>query len=167
MTWHVAYTQPRKERWARTNLWELGFEVYLPEYMSTRRHARRTDMVARPLFPRYLFFRPAPGSTFAAAAAASAKGVLDLVRMGRHLPVLSNQVIQEIKDREGENGFVHLGRTPLTKGQAVRLVSGSLCDQIGIFECRDDQDRVIILVDLLGRQVRTRVAASAIAPENA
>lgn len=165
MSWYAAYTQPRKERWARTNLWELGFDVYLPEYMSTRRHARRTDLVARPLFPRYLFVKSEPGSTFAAAAAASAKGVVDLVRMGRHIPSVPDQMIQEIQDREGDDGFVHLGRGPLTKGQAVRLVSGSLCDQIGIFECHDDQDRVVILVDLLGRQVRTRVAANAIAPE--
>ncbi|MEQ8247541.1 MAG: transcription termination/antitermination NusG family protein [Alphaproteobacteria bacterium] len=167
MTWYVAYTQPRKERWARTNLWELGFDAYLPEYMAMRRHARRTDMVARPLFPRYLFVKSAPGSAFAAAVAASAKGVVDLVRMGSHLPTLPDRLIQEIKDREGGDGFVHLGRAPLTKGQSVRLVSGSLCDQVGIFDCHDDQDRVIILVDLLGRQVRTRVAANAIVPESA
>ncbi|NQV79663.1 MAG: transcriptional activator RfaH [Alphaproteobacteria bacterium] len=164
MTWHVAHTQPRKERWARTNLWELGFDVYLPEYMSQRRHARRTDIVARPLFPRYLFVRPALGATFAATYAATAKGVVDLVRMGRHYPTVSDQVVHEIRNRQGDDGYVHLGRSPLAKGQAVRFVSGSLCDQIGIFDCRDDQQRVIILVDLLGRQVRTRVAENMIAP---
>ncbi len=164
MTWFVAHTQPRKERWARTNLWELGFDVYLPEYMRKTRHARRTQIVARPLFPRYLFVKSASGPLVPLAYAATAKGVVDLVRMGRHFPAVSDQVVEEIRDREGEDGFVHLGRTPLTKGQAVRFVSGSLCDQIGIFDCRDDQQRVIILVDLLGRQVRTRVAENVITP---
>jgi transcriptional antiterminator RfaH len=165
MRWYVAYTQPQKERWARTNLWDLGFEVYLPEYQRERRHARRTEVVTRPLFPRYLFVKPAPDQEFAATYAATAKGVVDLVRMGRSYPAVPNQVIDEIRSREDGSGFVHLGRSPLNPGQAVRIVSGSLRDHLGIFECRDDAQRVIILIDLLGRQVRTKVAAADISPE--
>ena len=63
-----------------------------------------------------------------------------------------------MRSREGDDGFVHLGRNPLNPGQAVRIVAGSLRDQLGIFECRDDAQRVIILVKFLGRQVRARVA---------
>jgi transcriptional antiterminator RfaH len=165
VTWYAAYTHARKERWARTNLWELGFEVYLPEYQRERRHARRTDVVTRPLFPRYLFVRPPPGQAFAATNAATAKGIVDLVRMGRGYPTVPNQMIDEIKSREGDEGFVHFGRSPLNPGQAVRIVAGSLRDHLGIFECRDDAQRVIILVNLLGRQVRAKVAAADISPE--
>ena len=106
MTWYAAYTHARKERWARTNLWELGFDVYLPEYQKERRHARRTDVVTRPLFPRYLFVRPLPDQPFAATHAATAKGVVDLVRMGRSYPTVPNHVIDEMRSREGEDGFV-------------------------------------------------------------
>lgn len=164
MTWHAALTYAREERWARTNLWELGFEVYLPEYQRERRHARRTDIVTRPLFPRYLFLRPPPGQTFAATHAATAKGIVDLVRMGRSYPTVPNRVIDEIKFREGSDGFVHLGRCPLNPGQAVQIVDGSLRDHLGIFECQDDAQRVTILVNLLGRQVRAKVAAADISP---
>jgi transcriptional antiterminator RfaH len=167
VSWYVAYTHARKERWARTNLWELGFEVYLPEYQRERRHARRTDVVTRPLFPRYLFLRPAPDQVFAATHAATAKGVVDLVRMGRSYPTVPNQIVAEIRSREGDDGFVHLGRSPLRPGQEVRIVAGSLRDHLGIFECRDDAQRVIILVNLLGRQVRARVATADISPEPA
>lgn len=167
MTWYAAYTHARKERWARTNLWELGFEVYLPEYQGERRHARRTHIVARPLFPRYLFVRPPPDQAFAATNAATAKGVVDLVRMGRDYPTVPNHVIDEIKSREGGDGFVHLVQSPLNSGQAVRIVAGSLRDHLGIFERCDDAQRVIILVNLLGRQVRAKVAAADISPEPA
>ena len=37
--WYAVYTHTRTERWARSNLWERGFEVYLPEYLKERRHA--------------------------------------------------------------------------------------------------------------------------------
>lgn len=167
MNWYAAYTHARKERWARTNLWELGFEVYLPEYQCERRHARRTDVVTRPLFPRYLFVRPPPDQALAERYAATAKGVVDLVRMGRSYPTVSNDMIEEIRAREGNDAFVQLERSRLKPGQPVRIVAGSLLNHLGIFECRDDAQRVVILVDLLGRQVRARVAAANISPEHA
>ena len=55
--WYAVYTKPRMELWARSNLWERGFEVYLPQYRKLRRHARKLDIIAAPLFPRYLFVR--------------------------------------------------------------------------------------------------------------
>ena len=165
MKWYAAYTHVGKERWARSNLWDLGFEVYLPEYRRERRHARRTDFVTRPLFPRYLFVRAAPDQVFAATHAATAKGVVDLVRMGRRYPTVPGALIDELRAREGDDGYVELGRSPLARGQAVRIVSGSLRDQLGIFECRDDAQRVIILINMLGRKVRAKVAAADVAPE--
>ena len=36
-------------------------------------------------------------------------------------------------------------------------------DQAGLFESMDDQDRVIVLLNLLGREVRVRLPAEAIA----
>ena len=55
--WYAVYTHARMEKWARSNLWERGFEAYLPVYHKERRHARKVDWVAAPLFPRYLFVR--------------------------------------------------------------------------------------------------------------
>jgi transcriptional antiterminator RfaH len=164
VTWYAAYTQPQKERWARSNLWELGFDVYLPEYLTVRRHARRVENVSRPLFPRYLFVAAPAGTMFKPAQAATARGVVDLVRMGRDAPSVPDRVIDELRAREDENGIIRLGRSHFDKGQHVRVMHGSLCEQVGIFECRDDQQRVVILFDLLGRQVRARVAADAVVP---
>ena len=53
--WYAVRSPPRMELWARTNLWDRGFEVYLPRYRKQRRHARRREWVPRPLFPGYLF----------------------------------------------------------------------------------------------------------------
>ena len=167
MTWFAAYTHARKERWARANLWELGFDVYLPEYQRRRRHARRIDVVARPMFPRYLFVRQPPARAIPATHAATAKGVVDLVRIGRSYSTVPDQVIDEIRSLEGGDGFIHLGRSPLTPGQEIRIIAGSLRDHLGIFRCQDDAQRVIILVNLLGRQIRAKVAAADIAPEPA
>jgi transcriptional antiterminator RfaH len=39
----------------------------------------------------------------------------------------------------------------------VQIMTGALCDQVGLFDCATDNERVFILLDLLGRKVRVRV----------
>ena len=53
--WFVAHTQPNAEAKAAAHLMRQGFGVYVPRYLKRRRHARKIDIVAAPLFPRYLF----------------------------------------------------------------------------------------------------------------
>ena len=53
--WYVAQTHVHAESKATLQLRRQGFDVYLPRYRKQRRHARRVDIVAAPLFPRYLF----------------------------------------------------------------------------------------------------------------
>ena len=53
--WYVVRTQPRAEAKALLNLDRQNFPVYWPRYLRRRRHARKIDTVAAPLFPSYLF----------------------------------------------------------------------------------------------------------------
>ena len=53
--WYVVHTRPNSETKADLNLRRQGFSTYLPRYQRQRRHARKIEIVARPLFPRYLF----------------------------------------------------------------------------------------------------------------
>ncbi len=53
--WYVVHTHTRGERLAMVNLRRQGLDTYLPQYLKRRRHARRTEWIPAPLFPRYLF----------------------------------------------------------------------------------------------------------------
>src|SRR5882757_3947884 len=53
--WYVVQTQVNGEAKAAQNLLRQGYEIYLPRYLKRRRHARKVDFIARPLFPRYMF----------------------------------------------------------------------------------------------------------------
>jgi transcriptional antiterminator RfaH len=53
--WFVAHTQPHAEVKATAHLARQGFQIYFPRYLKRRRHARKIETVAAPLFPRYLF----------------------------------------------------------------------------------------------------------------
>ncbi|MBT5194920.1 MAG: transcriptional activator RfaH [Rhodospirillaceae bacterium] len=161
--WYAVYTQTRMEKWARSNLWERGFEVYLPQYQKQRRHARKTDWVSTPLFPRYLFVAIDPAVP-GRRSINSAPGVVSLVSFGERPSTVSDDVIQAIRMREDDAGHVKLvDPNALTPGDQVRLHSGAMADHIGLFERRGDADRVVILLNLLGREVRVKVPANSIA----
>jgi len=163
--WYAVYTQPRLELWARTNLWERGLEVYLPQYRRRVRHARQVSDIVTPYFPRYLFVQadPALGDR---RKIDSAKGVVGMVRFGDHTPPVPDAVMRELRAREGEDGLIRTERGPTFKsGDKVRLIGGALADQVGVFEAATDAQRVIVLLELLGRQTRVRIAADALMAE--
>ena len=53
---------------------------------------------------------------------------------------------------------------PFRRGEVIRITAGALADQVGLFECATDEDRVVLLLDLLGRQVRIKPPLETIAP---
>ncbi|MDA0262448.1 MAG: transcriptional activator RfaH [Proteobacteria bacterium] len=167
LQWYCVYTQPQLELWARSNLWERGLDVYLPRLLKRRKHARRTDYVPRALFPRYLFVQ-AELEVCGTRAIRSARGVVDILSIGSGsapTPV-DGAIIEAIRRRENDKGYVELDEIgALKKGDRVRIVEGALFDHVGLFESVNDDRRVVILLDLLGRAVRARVAPQTIERE--
>lgn len=158
--WFVVHTHAHGEELARTHLERQGFEVYLPRYRKQRRHARRTDWVATPLFPRYLFV----GLDTAEKrwrTLRSTVGVSSLVCQGDQPIPVSDRIIDGIRAREDVTGFVAMLEKPsLRHGDKVRIVGGPLAETEAIFECRVDAQRVAVLLRLLGRETRVRVSAN-------
>jgi transcriptional antiterminator RfaH len=158
--WYVVQTQPHGEAKADLHLQRQGFLTYLPRYLRQRRHARRTEIVARPLFPGYMFVAfdlsrdrwRAIHSTF---------GVSHLVLAGEDPLPVPDGVVDEIRVREGDDGFVVLGLpVGLKPGSKVRLIDGIFADARGILDRIADNHRVAILLKLLGREVRVSVPAA-------
>ena len=155
--WFAVSTQARAEAKARFNLERQGFDVYLPQYQKTRRHARHVDVVPMPLFPRYLFV----GMDTDAArwrAVNSSFGVSQLVANGNEPARVPDYIIEGIRCREDGNGWVSMDKyLPFQKGDKVQIKSGPLIDQVGLFDCVDDNERIFILLDLMGRAVKVRM----------
>ena len=60
MNWYVVATKPNCEYKALTNLQRQDFESYLPCILVRRSHARRLNIVQRPLFSGYVFVQLDP-----------------------------------------------------------------------------------------------------------
>jgi transcriptional antiterminator RfaH len=161
--WYVVHARPRAERTALTNLLRQGFSAFLPEYLKQRRHARRTDIVRAPLFPRYLFV----AMDVAQARwrdISSTLGVSHIICHGNAPVPVPQGVVESIKDRLDDAGLVPEPRPSFNRGDAVQVTSGAFADQIGFFECVTDEARIILLLQILGRQVRVQLPVGIVAP---
>jgi transcriptional antiterminator RfaH len=157
--WYVVQTHLRAEVKAAEHLHRQGFPTYLPRYLKRRRHARRVETVAAPLFPRYLFVA-VDMATQRWRSIQSTVGIVRLVRNGDRPAAIHTRIIDELKGRENEFGFIQLDmRQAFRLGDKLRVTDGVFCDSFGSFEGMSDKERVTILLDLLGRKVRVRIDA--------
>lgn len=151
--WYVVQTQMNAEHKAAANLARQGFDCYLPRYLKRRRHARKVETVAAPLFPRYMFV--AVGDSQPWRSIRSTIGVSHLVCRGDEPTPVPDGVVDQIRGREGEDGFIKLDERPaFAAGDKVRVLEGAFAGCVALCEGMAPNDRVMILLDLLGRKAR-------------
>lgn len=157
--WYAVFCRAHAEQRARVNLERQRFETWLPLYRKHRRHAGRSELVLRPLFPRYLFVAmDLPRARWRAIL--STYGVAGLVCAGEAPAPVPGEVIEGLRARADSDGTFTLERAQhLARGERVRIEAGPMRDLEGIFEAASDAERVIVLLDLMGRGVRVTVPA--------
>ena len=152
--WFAIRTKPQQEEIAKMHYIRQGFAVYSPKIQSIRRHARKTEKVMRPLFPGYLFLHleaeqqdwTAIGSTI---------GSIGPVRFNDYYPPVPDLVIAGIQARENDNGCIplkSLGDTMFKSGSRVTVAMGDK-EIDGVFLNFKDEDRVVVLLNILQRQL--------------
>jgi len=168
LRWYVIHTKPSAEGIARANLERQGYEIYLPRLVQSflLRGQRRERIV--PLFPRYLFLQLREGAQ-SLGPARSSVGVSGVVRFGCHYAIVPEETIRRLQARADPlTALHHLARpAPLVTGTPVRIVSGPFDGLEGIFQREDGAERVIVLLNLLGRDTPVHVPAGCVFEEDA
>jgi transcriptional antiterminator RfaH len=161
--WYVVQTQVNGEAKAAANLLRQGYGIYLPRYMKRRHHARKVDLVAKPMFPRYLFVA-IDVATQRWRSIQSTFGVAHFITNGEVPASVPDGVIAALKAREDEKGFIKMDARPkFAPGDRVRVLAGAFMDIAGLFEGVGDHERVAILLEMLGSKVRVHLDADLIA----
>lgn len=157
ISWCVVHTQPLKEETASRHLCEQGFDVYLPRFRKTRRHARKVEEVSSPLFPRYLFV----GMDMQVArfhSINSTRGVAYLLMRENRPAWVPARIIEELQAKEMPDGTVSVDcLQAFVKGEKVRLNDGMFTDHTATFVGYTDQQRVQVLLQFLGRDIQVHV----------
>jgi transcriptional antiterminator RfaH len=150
--WYLVYTNLKQEERANENLKAWGVETVYAK-LRARRYNEFTGAptyITQPLFPRYLFVK------FNAREQLSkvrfTRGIQNVVCFGESLATVDHEIIEIIRERIDENGFVKINQE-LKPGDKVVISAGPLKNLIGIFEREvKGSDRITILLTAIGYQ---------------
>ena len=157
--WYVVRTKSNKEMVARVNFEQQGYRVYLPMFQKTIRHSRKVKEVYRPIFPGYLFLLLKP-EDMNWIAIGSTRGAVGPLRFGEQYVPVPDWVMERIREREDQPGIISLGRLvgdKLRKGVKVEFELPNNTYAEGTIFSRDGQCNVIVLLDILKREVKLSV----------
>jgi transcriptional antiterminator RfaH len=150
--WYVVHTNPKQEERANSNLIAWGVETVHAK-VKTQRHNEFTGAptyITQALFPRYIFAK------FNARKQLSkilfTRGVHQVVCFGDSPACVSDEIIDVIRARIDQNGFVKLNND-LKPGDRVVISAGPLKNLIGVFEREvKGSERIMILLTAIGYQ---------------
>jgi transcription elongation factor/antiterminator RfaH len=150
--WYLVYTNLKQEDRANKNLEAWGVETVHAK-LKTRRYNEFTGAptsITQPLFPRYIFAK------FNAREQLSkvrfTRGIQNVVCFGENIATVDEDIIDIIRERIDENGFVKTNND-LKPGDKVVINAGPLRNLMGIFEREiNGSDRITILLTAVGYQ---------------
>lgn len=155
-SWYLVYSKPRAEGQAVVQLERQGFRCYLPRLKVTRKVRGRLVGQIEPMFPRYLFIS-LDTSTDNWAPIRSTIGVSRLVRFGVEPAIVPDSLIQLLMDREDGQGLLTPPRRNFEPGDRVRIFEGPFKDYEAIFVAKNSTERVIVLLQILGKDSRVAI----------
>ena len=150
MTWLVIHTKARAEEEAAVQLMNQGYEVFLPKIRERKRRNNRWRWVVGPLFPSYLFVNVELGEKDVAPIR-STIGVASIVRFGYALAQVTEDVISFLKQKQDEDGGVQQSEERYEPGDKVEVLDGPFAGLNAVFQLNKGDNRVAVLVELLGR----------------
>jgi transcriptional antiterminator RfaH len=164
--WFAIQTRVGKESYAREQFERQAFETYLPVILQRCSHAGKISWQERPFFPGYLFLHLAPHEQ-RWTSINSTYGAIGAARFGNYYPPVPDAVIQALQARHDDSGLIALPssrpETPFKQGEKVRVIHGPMSDIEAVFQCMKGRDRVLVLMNLLGRQSKVELAVDLIA----
>lgn len=153
--WILVTTQSNRERLAVQNIARQNYDYYFPLFREIVVRGGVKTEVARPLFPRYCFVRTKPQW----ASLTGTFGVSAVVMEGKNPRRVPDRVVELLRGREDEEGFVHLDEddSDLRRGSSVKVGAGMFQGNIGIYQGMDEAERAIVLFRLLGKEHKVHV----------
>ena len=164
--WFAIQTRAGKEDYAREQFERQAFETYLPKTLQRCSHAGKISWQQRPFFPGYLFLHLAPAEQ-RWTTIRSTYGAIGAARFGNHYPPVPDAVIRALQARQDDHGLVTLPSStpeaPFRAGATVRVMHGPMSNIEGIFQCMKGRDRVLVLMNMLGRQSKVELPVELVA----
>ena len=158
--WYLVYTKANQERLAHEQLSRQGYITYLPLISDFKRIKTHRHSVIVPLFPRYIFIH-LDTTNDNWSPIRSTIGVSNIVKFGHKPARVFDGLVEKMQLRETSEG-IHEIRQKFDFGDKVRILDGPMYSMEGIFMESRSQERVILLMQLLGKEMQVTTNMSLI-----
>jgi transcriptional antiterminator RfaH len=158
--WYLIHTKIRQERVALENLERQGFECFLPLIRAEKLRRGKLQILQEALFPRYLFIRLGIGlESQSWAPIRSTLGVSRLVTFGQIPAKIDDELIAAMRSQSEAFEVVLRHFEP---GEHVVVTDGPFVGVQAIYQIADGEGRVMLLLNILSKQVKMTVAPTSI-----
>ena len=162
--WFILQFKSNSHHLAAKNLNRQGFETFLPLHDTTSRRLSRFVSTSKPLFPGYMFIR------FDIAESDWHKinntyGVSRLITFNSILKSIPNIFVDHLMKRYDLLGKL-IPIQELKKGDQVKVLKGPFANFIATVEKYEDDQRIWVLMDLMGRKTKIQTSSDALQPTN-
>ena len=141
--WYLIKTKPRQEKKAKQNLENQGYVAFCP--------IAKINNKLVILFPSYLFVQ-LNEKTQNFSPIYSTKGVSYFVKFGLNFAKVPTSVIELIKTNQHITAEKLKDLNKFKPGDKVQISDGVFNNFVAIFKCYKSDERVILLMDLLGQE---------------
>lgn len=161
VAWFCLRSQPKHEHIAASHLRRMEqIEVFNPRIRFPRATRQGPVWVTESLFPNYLFARFDWKTSLSRVH--YAPGVREIVHFGTRWPTVPDDVLDEIRVTLGKDE-IHVLPTALAAGDQVNIAGGMFHGlQAVVTQVMPGRQRVMVLMDFLGRQTTVEVALKSV-----
>lgn len=153
--WYLLQFKPNSHRTAERNLCRQGFKTFLPMLEMTSRDRLKFTNSLKPLFPGYMFVN-VELNTDPWRKINSTIGVSRLLYNDGKPQALPNELILGLRSRCDSSGLLMTFKAPV-EGDSVRILKGAFADFIATVETIDNNKRIWVMMELMGRRIKTQV----------
>jgi len=151
-SWIVARNKPNQDKIALINLEQQNFEFFQPTFKTMSKRQNKFKEIIKPVFPGYIFIAINLGEKNWYKIN-NTRGISSIIVFGNEIPLIHYQLIEKLKHR------FSLNNDPKTAdqfkiGMNAEITNGPFAELIGQIEDIDADQRVWILLDILGTQTR-------------
>ena len=158
--WFILQFKSNSHHLAAKNLNRQGFETFLPLHETTSRRSSRFINTSKPLFPGYMFIK------FDRAESQWHKinntyGVSRLITFNSLLKSIPTKFVDSLMKRYDSSGKL-IPIQKLKEGDRVKILKGPFADFIASVENYESEQRIWVLMDLMGRTTKIQIPSEAL-----
>lgn len=152
--WYAVYTRPRAEKMVYQRLIEEEIETFLPLQKTYRIWSDRKKLVEKPLLSSYIFVKTSSKNF---PKVYKTNGVVKFISFeGLPVSIPQNQ-IDNLRLLINSNAEIEVTSEKFAPGDAVEVVSGSLVGLTGELIRIGSQNRVIVRIDKLDKNLILKI----------